>query len=215
MRLCKTSVNRRFVAASTQLMVLCRTYLRHQIRQYLYRHADMPPKAIVLVALLVPEEPTADHTSTSDSDPARHASHSSCALLPDASVQFFIAIVFILLPSFHPSFAHRALTMLGHQHHMSHLQRTQNSKSGTDTALVGKQGFHSHRLHANQRMLAPLSSFAHTVMLLAAKGILRHVHHAVKLTQRLAQAGKQKRSSMRYWSAQWSFHLQHLLGRDT
>ena len=66
-------------------MVLYRTYLRHQIRQYLYRHADMPPKAIVLVALLMPEESTEDQTSTSDSDPARQASHSS--FVPDVSGQ--------------------------------------------------------------------------------------------------------------------------------
>lgn len=53
-----------------------RTYLRHQIRQYLYRHADMPPKAIVLVALLIPETAsdsqdscTSQETSNSDAEP--------------------------------------------------------------------------------------------------------------------------------------------------
>ncbi|KAL3148590.1 hypothetical protein ABBQ38_014020 [Trebouxia sp. C0009 RCD-2024] len=47
-----------------------RTYLRHQIRQYLHRHADMPPKAIVLVALLIPEQASRDETSTADDDSA-------------------------------------------------------------------------------------------------------------------------------------------------
>lgn len=43
-----------------------RTYLRHQIRQYLYRHADMPPKAVVLVALLMPEDDTEGYSSNSE-----------------------------------------------------------------------------------------------------------------------------------------------------
>lgn len=53
-----------------------RTYLRHQIRQYLYRHADMPPKAIVLVALLIPETASdsrhscdSQESSSSDAEP--------------------------------------------------------------------------------------------------------------------------------------------------
>ena len=46
----------------------CRTYLRHQIRQYLYRHADMPPKAIVLVALLIPETASDSQDSCSSQE---------------------------------------------------------------------------------------------------------------------------------------------------
>lgn len=65
---------------------MCRTYLRHQIRQYLHRHADMPPKAIVLVALLIPEQASRDETSTADDDSARQAkpqlvNHSYCMAL--------------------------------------------------------------------------------------------------------------------------------------
>lgn len=41
-----------------RVLLSCRTYLRHQIRQYLQRHAEMPPKAIVLIALLVPDPET-------------------------------------------------------------------------------------------------------------------------------------------------------------
>ena len=59
--------------ASQHGVFLYRTYLRHQIRQYLHRHADMPPKAIVLVALLMPDEQAEAQPSTSESSSPRRA----------------------------------------------------------------------------------------------------------------------------------------------
>ena len=57
----------------------CRTYLRHQIRQYLQRHAEMPPKAVVLMALLVPDQDnsSADQESSSQTQ-SEEATSSRC-----------------------------------------------------------------------------------------------------------------------------------------
>ncbi len=41
---------------SNHLLHVCRTFLRRHIRQYLQQHAHLPPKTVVLVALLSPSK---------------------------------------------------------------------------------------------------------------------------------------------------------------
>lgn len=66
-----------------------RTFIQHQIRQYLDRHADMPPKAVVLVALLTPkkasEADTALESSSSQADSAEPEGSNSSEPSQEAS----------------------------------------------------------------------------------------------------------------------------------
>ena len=76
--------------AVDRVLLSCRTYLRHQIRQYLQRHAEMPPKAIVLIALLVPD-PEKDSQEQQEAMSSRYLQSNELPILPTHLQQNFVS----------------------------------------------------------------------------------------------------------------------------
>ena len=63
---------------------LCRVFLKRQIEQYLTRHADLPPKCIILIGVLVPHATTARPSTAPDTEPRQSTNGSQPHTASDA-----------------------------------------------------------------------------------------------------------------------------------